>query len=63
MSALASLMNLESLDLSGTDVSDRSALAGLTSLRELNLDAKIIKDVSALDSLTNQGLMICWVGE
>ena len=50
---LASLTNLESLDLGGTAVSDVSALASLTNLEWLDLSSTNVSDVSALASLTN----------
>ena len=52
VSPLASLTNLEWLDLSGTDVSDVSALANLTNLVVLNLWSTDVSDVSALENLT-----------
>ena len=53
VSPLASLTNLESLDLGSTAVSDVSALAGLTNLEKLDLRSTAVSDVSALAGLTN----------
>ena len=50
---LASLTNLETLNLGYTAVSDVSSLAGLTNLETLNLNGTDISDVSSLASLTN----------
>ena len=53
VSALATLTNLETLYLGGTDVSDVSALAALTNLEWLDLYGTGVSDVSALATLTN----------
>lgn len=45
-------MALETLDLSGTGVSDLSSLTGLTALETLNLSNTRISDLTALKSLT-----------
>ena len=52
VSPLASLTNLETLNLVGTAVSDVSALATLTNLRGLGLNSTAV-NVSSLASLTN----------
>ena len=53
VSPLASLTNLEWLDLASTGVSDVSALAHLTNLEWLDLGGHFVSDVSALAGLTN----------
>ena len=63
VSPLATLTNLETLNLSDTAVSDVSALASLTNLRVLSLDGTGVSDVSALASLTNlRVLELGWTG-
>ena len=52
LSFLASLTQLETLDLSSTGVSDVSPLASLTQLQTLNLGSTGVSDVSPLASLT-----------
>ena len=59
LSPLASLTNLERLNLGYTGVSDVSALASLTQLKWLDLSFTGVSDVSALASLTQlEGLDI-----
>ena len=53
VSPLASLTNLELLDLASTGVSDVSSLASLTNLERLYLASTFVSDVSSLASLTN----------
>ena len=53
LAPLASLTNLEELDLASTGVSDVSALAHLTNLEWLHLGGHFVSDVSALAGLTN----------
>ena len=53
VSPLASLTNLEELDLASTGVSDVSALARLTNLEELRLLNTGVSDISLLARLTN----------
>ncbi len=53
VSALAALINLQFLDLSGTSMSDVSVLAALTHLKSLRLVGTPVSDVSALAALIN----------
>ncbi len=49
----ANLLELTSLDLSGSDVSDLTFLQSATNLKELDLSDTQVSDISALSSLTN----------
>lgn len=51
--AIATLKNLEKLELINCDISDASPLSGLTKLRILNLEQNSITDLTPLASLTN----------
>jgi len=53
ISSLASLTNLESLDLDQNNIADVSPLAGLTTLTGLELGGNNITNLTALSSLTN----------
>ena len=53
VSPLASLTNLETLNLTATAVSDVSALENLTNLADLDLTATAVSDVSGLEHAVN----------
>ena len=53
LTGLEHAVNLETLNLNDTDVSDVSALAHLTNLETLKLEYSAVSDVSALANLTN----------
>jgi Leucine-rich repeat (LRR) protein len=50
---LATLTNLEKLNLAGNQIKNISSLAGLTNLKQLNLSKNKVKDLSPLKNLIN----------
>jgi len=53
LSPLMNLRNLQSLDLSQSEVSDIQAVSGLINLQELNIDNTEVSDLKPVERLTN----------